>query len=151
MSAISRAVADKLFDVCNWAHETWILHRTLFDDNPDLQELGQGHHVYFLNHLNHVLQEYALLQMAKLHDPAVMSGRVNLSLAYILDYGGWDVATAGRLRALKIGSTTLIARFDRLATGYCRTTILSPCWMTSRSAGSRRMPTLSTSERFTSS
>jgi hypothetical protein len=39
--------------------------------------------------------------MAKLHDPAVMSGRVNLSLAYILDYGGWDVATAGRLRALR--------------------------------------------------
>jgi hypothetical protein len=38
------------------------LRSRLFDDNPDLQQLGQGQHVYFLNHLNHVLQEYALLR-----------------------------------------------------------------------------------------
>jgi hypothetical protein len=101
MTAISRVVADKLFEVCTCAHETWMLHRTLFDDNRDIEQLAHGKHVYFFKHLNHVLQEYALLQIAKLHDPAVMSGRVNLSLAYIVDYGGWNAAIAGRLRALK--------------------------------------------------
>jgi hypothetical protein len=101
MTAISRVVADKLWDVCNWAHETWILYRTLFDENPTLQTLANGRHAYFLKSLHSVLQEYALLQISKLHDPAVMSGRINLSLAYILEFGGWDKDTAARLRSLK--------------------------------------------------
>jgi len=101
MSAINRVVADKLFEVCNWTHETWVLHRTLFDDNPGIENLGAGRHVYFLNQLNHVLQEYWLQQLAKLHDPAVMSGRINLSLSYIVEYGGWEPPVYDRLRVLK--------------------------------------------------
>jgi hypothetical protein len=107
MTAISRVVADKLFEICNWTHEAWVLYRTLFDDNPDLPKLSRGRHAYLLHALNHVLQEYVLLQVAKLHDPAVVSGRVNLSLAYFVEYGGWDPHTSGRLRDLK-------ARLDEL-------------------------------------
>lgn len=101
MSAFNRTLVDKLFEVCNWTHEVWVLHRALFDDNNQLQELGTGHHVYFLSKLSIVLHEYALQQLAKLHDPAVVAGRINLSIAYVVEYGGWDVATADRLRALK--------------------------------------------------
>lgn len=51
MSAISHVVANKLFELCNWAHETWVLHRTLFDDNEELQQLGVGRHAHFLHDL----------------------------------------------------------------------------------------------------
>jgi hypothetical protein len=101
MSAFNRTLIDKLFNVCNQTHEVWVLRRALFDDNNQQQDLGTGHHVYFLNMLSEVLHEYMLLQLAKLHDPAVGAGRINLSIAYIVEYGGWDVVTADRLRALK--------------------------------------------------
>ena len=110
MSTISREVADKLFEVCNWAHKTWVLHRTLYDDNPDLTKLGEGHHVSFLSDLNFILQEYSLQQIAKLHDPAIMKGRANLSLAHIVDSGGWDSATVQQLGKLKAALDVLDAQ-----------------------------------------
>lgn len=100
MSNFTLALLDKFFHVCNEAHEVWILRRTLIDDNPQRDDLGDGHHARLMGSLSRILHEYILLQLGKLHDPAVDRGRKNLSIAYIVEYGGWNDATTERLRAL---------------------------------------------------
>lgn len=100
-SALSRALLDKLWDQCNWAHEIWTLRRALIDGNRRKRTLEKGPHIDFISATGNALQEYALLQIAKLHDPAVMSGRVCLTLNYVVEYGGWDEATQRKLTALK--------------------------------------------------
>ena len=42
-----------------------------------------------------------LLQIAKLHDPAVISGRVSLTIEYVVEYGGWDSLSRRKLVVLK--------------------------------------------------
>lgn len=71
--------------------------------------------MYFLHYLSTILTEYVMLQIAKLHDPAVVSGRVSLTLDYVVEYGGWDAATRSRLvrskRTLdKLGSVMKLPR-----------------------------------------
>ena len=45
-------------------------------------------------------QEYALLQIAKLHDHAVVSGKITLSIDYVLTYGGWSNEEQRKLSSL---------------------------------------------------
>ena len=99
--ALSRALLDKLWDQCNWAHEIWTLRRALIDGNRRKRTLEEGPHIDFIAATGNALQEYVLLQIAKLHDPAVMSGRVCLTLKYVVEYGGWNQATQRKLRTLK--------------------------------------------------
>ena len=40
-------------------------------------------------------------QLAKLHDPAVQGGNINLTLEYIIEYGGWDPEFKKEIRDLK--------------------------------------------------
>ncbi|MEO7863626.1 MAG: hypothetical protein ABIU05_24960 [Nitrospirales bacterium] len=88
------------FDVCNEAHEVWILRRTLIDDNLQIDDLRRGHYVHLLERLSRILHEYLLLQLGKLHDPAHDHKRDNLSISYIVKYGAWDKATGETLRTL---------------------------------------------------
>ena len=53
-----------------------------------------------LARLSVMAHEYWLHQVAKLHDPAVQGGKINLTLRYIIEYGGWDQGTAGKLKTL---------------------------------------------------
>jgi len=46
-------------------------------------------------------QQHVLHQIAKLHDPAVQSGNINLSIAYVIEFGGWDTSTLSDLTSLK--------------------------------------------------
>lgn len=114
-SSLSQALLDRFYEQCNWTHEVWTLRRALFDGNRRKRTLERGPHTYFLNYLQTILTEYVMLQVAKLHDPAVVSGRVSLTLDYIVEYGGWDSATRGRLvrskRTLdKLGSVMKLPR-----------------------------------------
>jgi hypothetical protein len=77
-----------------------MIHRTIFDDNTDLESLKHVKSVAFLSHLNTISKEYVFLQLAKLHDPAIIRGNKNLSLEYIVEYGGWDAVTLATLRKL---------------------------------------------------
>jgi hypothetical protein len=42
-----------------------------------------------------------LLQIAKLHDPAIMQGRITLGVEYMVKFGGWDETTDIKLQELK--------------------------------------------------
>ncbi len=53
-----------------------------------------------LARLSIVAHEYCLLQIAKLHDPAIQGGKSNLTLRYIIEYGGWDQGTVEKLKML---------------------------------------------------
>jgi hypothetical protein len=74
---------------CNWAHETWSVHRGFQDNLPADGELRRKHG-YFLNRLSLMTQEYVLLQVCKLHDPAVQGRNVNISIDLIVKTGRWD-------------------------------------------------------------
>ncbi len=100
-SALSRALLDRLWNQCNWAHEVWSLRRALIDGNRRKRTLVRGPHIDFITTAGNALQEYVLLQIAKLHDRAVVAGRVCLTLEYVVEYGGWDEATQRKLGTLK--------------------------------------------------
>ena len=89
---LSKEVALEFCNTCNWAYESWLTHRNLFDDNTDIEDnLGQAK--YFSHRLSVMTQEYTLLQITKLHDPAIMKNSLNLTLEYILRFGGWNKNT----------------------------------------------------------
>jgi hypothetical protein len=80
----------------------------VFDDNPDAGSLRTGPTKEFFARLSEVTQEYSLLQIVKLHDPATQQGRCNLTLDYMVRFGGWDAATRAELEKVK-------ARLDSFA------------------------------------
>lgn len=90
---LSVRVVKEFHGLCNHAFESWLMHRTLFDDNPRDAELTTGPARMFFARLSVLTQEYSLQQIAKLHDPAVQQGRVNLTIDYIVRFGAWDAAT----------------------------------------------------------
>src|SRR6266705_6778587 len=64
------AAIQPIFDaqVCHWTYEAWITHRVLFDDNPNGEELRHSKYGPLLGRLSNITADYALLQLAKLHD-----------------------------------------------------------------------------------
>jgi hypothetical protein len=90
MHALSASVVLEFCKICSWAYEVWLNHRELFDHNPREAELQKSLAGDALARLSVISQEYALLQIVKLHDRAVVSGNVTLSIDYIVRYGGWS-------------------------------------------------------------
>jgi hypothetical protein len=101
MAALSHPVALEFCKLCGWAYETWLNHRELFDRNPRATELQNSWAADELARLSTISQEYALLQVAKLHDPAVVSGKITLGIDYVVLYGAWDATTRGKLEVLQ--------------------------------------------------
>jgi hypothetical protein len=101
MAAHTKEIVELFCDACTWLHETWQTRRFLFDDNPDLANLKQPHYAHFFYRFHVILGQYCTLQLAKLHDPRVQSGRKNLSIDYMIDEGDWDAATLQTLRSLR--------------------------------------------------
>lgn len=90
MTPISPDVATKFCELCNWAYECWVTHRRLFDDNPKT-ETTIGRVKYFTARLSIITQEYSLLQICKLHDPALQRASVNITIDYIVRFGDWGL------------------------------------------------------------
>ncbi len=101
MSVLSASVIIEFCKLCGWAYETWLSHRELFDDNLRALELQKSWAGDELLRLSIISQEYALLQVAKLHDRAVVSGKITLSLEYIMVYGGWKPEVLEKLNRLE--------------------------------------------------
>jgi len=97
MATLSEQTVQDFINICHWTYEAWITHRVLFDDNPNGEELRHSKYGPLLGRLSNITADYALLQLAKLHDRA--KGK-NLTLEYIIENGGWDSATASTLRQL---------------------------------------------------
>ena len=102
MSAHSKVVIDKFCELCFWLHQSCQTRKSLFDENPDWDNLKQPHYEHFFWRLSVILQEYWLHQLAKLHDPAVQGGNINLSIDYMIDYGQWDPKTDSQLKKREI-------------------------------------------------
>ena len=94
MATLSEQTVQDFINICHWTYEAWITHRILFDDNPNGEDSKYGP---LLGRLSNITADYALLQLAKLHDRA--KGK-NLTLEYIIENAGWDSATASTLRQL---------------------------------------------------
>jgi len=101
LTAFSLYHANLLWRVCNEAHEAWMLRRALVDDNLRLAEIQESAHDYFLYQLSVALHQHTLLQVAKLHDPAQMSGRLNLSLDFVIDRHDWRPESLKKLLELR--------------------------------------------------
>jgi hypothetical protein len=89
MLAVSAPVVIEFCKLCNWAYVTWLNHRELFDRNPRAADLQHSLAADTLGRLSVISHEYALLQIIKLHDRAIVAGNVTLSIEYMIRYGGW--------------------------------------------------------------
>jgi hypothetical protein len=99
--ALSASVVLEFCGLCNRAHELWLNHLELFDKNPRLTELMNSIAKDEFIRLSIISQEYSLLQVVKLHDPAVMKGNITLGINYVLTYGGWSDSVRACLTKLK--------------------------------------------------
>lgn len=100
MHVLSAHVVVEFCKLCDWAHEVWLNHRELFDNNPRATELMNSFAGEELSRLSIISQEYSLLQIRKLHDKAVMNGNHTLGIEYILTWGGWSNSVRDRLQSL---------------------------------------------------
>jgi hypothetical protein len=100
MPALSASVVVEFCKLCDWAHEVWLNHLELFDNNPRLTELENSFAVYELERLYKISHEYSLLQVVKLHDKAVMNDNFTLGIDYVLKYDGWSDSVRSRLEKL---------------------------------------------------
>lgn len=88
MNPISPDVAERFCKLCGWAYECWVIHKRLFDDN-ERREATIAKAALFTTRLSIITQEYSLLQICKLHDPAVQKSTINLTIDYIVRFGAW--------------------------------------------------------------
>jgi AbiU2 len=108
MNPISGDVAKKFCELCNWAYECWLTHKRLFDEN-DRTETTIGKARYFSERLSTITQEYVLLQICKLHDPAIQGSSFNITIDYIVRFGDWE-ADAERIQRIGFRLTTLFEK-----------------------------------------
>jgi hypothetical protein len=99
MNAHSPIVVEKFYDLCNRAYRDWRIHKIIFVENPRKKELETS--VAGLVHFSILSQESILLQIAKLHDPAIQQGHITLGVEYMVRFGGWDEITGKKLEGLK--------------------------------------------------
>lgn len=90
MNPISPDVAKQFCELCNWAYECWVTHKRLFDENKRT-ETTIARAKYFTARLSVITQEYSLLQICKLHDPAIQRGAVNITIDHIVRFGDWGL------------------------------------------------------------
>jgi len=88
-------------DHCDWAHQSWLMRKYLYDENPEKEAIKHAHHAYFFSRLEKILQEYWMHEVSKLHDPARQNGFDNLSVEYIFSSGNWSQKVRGKLEVLK--------------------------------------------------
>lgn len=98
--SLNPLIIKRFCDLCRDAQGQWVFHKTMFDNNPDLEKMGMSKCVDSLKRLHVIIGEYVLHQIVKLHDPATQSGNLNLTFDLIVKYGGWDSETAEKLATI---------------------------------------------------
>lgn len=109
VNPISPDVAKLFCELCNWAYECWVTHKCLFDEN-EKAETTIDRAKCFTSRLSVITQEYSLLQICKLHDPAIQQSKVNITIDYIVRFGDWGAETP----AINQHALRLAALFDKL-------------------------------------
>ncbi len=108
MNPISPDIAETFCELCKWAHECWSTHKRLFDEN-DRKEETIGKAEYFTKRLSTITQGYALLQICKLHDPAIQGSSLNITIDYIWQFGDWG-SDAEKIKAIISALNTLFEK-----------------------------------------
>jgi hypothetical protein len=108
MNPISPDVAKQFCELCNWAYECWVTHKRLFDENTRT-ETTIAKARYFTARLSVITQEYSLLQICKLHDPAIQKGAINITIDYVVRFGDWGLA-AERINDMVLRLTGLFEK-----------------------------------------
>lgn len=95
-------IAEEFCKHVQWAYEIWQTATTLLTQEA-VEATRKTHSEYLWYRLHVMMKEAFLLEIAKFHDPATHGehGRTNLTLNYIIDFGGFDLATAQRLIDLR--------------------------------------------------
>ena len=75
--------------------------RGLFDSNRRIEKLMETKAGWGLECLSSITHEHSLLQIAKLHDRAVINNNITLGLEYVIAYGGWSKAVRKRLEKMQ--------------------------------------------------
>lgn len=130
-SRLDKDVAREFGALCNWAYYCWQFHVAASmagrPDEADLRRtvVGRG-----LGHLSSMTQEYALLQIIKLHDKATSFGQTNLTLAFVLELCEWTTTVRERLEELRLqmdylGRDVLSAARNKVICHNDRDTIMS--------------------------
>jgi hypothetical protein len=107
MTYHSQDTVREFLKLCDWLFQSWQLRKYLFDENKDVAILKSPRHEHFFYSLQEIIQEHWLHQLAKLHDPAVQGSNINLSIDYIIDFGGWDDQLKLKLKSLREGMSIL--------------------------------------------
>src|SRR5579863_7449418 len=94
--ALSASAVRDFCTLCDRAHECWLNHLELFDNNPRNPELMKSSAGKELERLSKISQEYGLLQIVKLHE----KGNDTLGINYVLTRGVWSDSVRPRLEAL---------------------------------------------------
>ena len=97
----STQTIKKFCELCHWLIQIYDFRINLFDNNPNEKYLKDSRHIDFFYRICIVFQEAWMLNLAKLHDPAVMGDNTNLSLNYIIEHEDWDTETLQQLKDLK--------------------------------------------------
>jgi branched-subunit amino acid aminotransferase/4-amino-4-deoxychorismate lyase len=100
MSALSPAILDEFFGLCEWAYRCSIGHAAFFAYDEHAMRLDASAAEPGLKHLAKISKEYTLLQVAKLHDPVSRNGVITLGLEFVTQYGGWPRAKRAKLEEL---------------------------------------------------
>ena len=107
VSPATQSDAQAFCDLCQWVYECWITHSNLFEYLPErLQEdrnvpLGDFLKTAYgqcLNRLNEISQEYIILQIANLHDPALQGRSENLSVDFFVNQEFWSEEEMSTIR-----------------------------------------------------
>lgn len=99
--AHSPLVIERFCALCDRAHECWLNHLELFDGNSRNTEFLESVIKDEWMRLFAISQEYSLLQIVKLHDPAVMNNNITLGIEYVFTYGNWSASVRDRLTTQK--------------------------------------------------
>ena len=86
-------------DLCQWVDECWTMHSNLFERLPEhlqdernvpLDHFLETPYGRCLSRLNEISQQYVILQIAKLHDPARQGRNENLSIDFFVKQEFWS-------------------------------------------------------------
>ena len=91
--------AQAFCNLCQWVYECWIMHSHFFERLPErlqeernvpIEDFVESPYGRCLERLNNISQEYGILQIAKLHDPARQGGNENLSIDFFIKQEFWS-------------------------------------------------------------
>ncbi len=100
MITSNKTVLEMFKDLCDSAHEAWALRKSI-DEQKNLL-LSHPQLNDFFCRISIILQDHWILELTKLHDPALDKKSLNLTIDYVVRYGGWDPATKDKLKGLQI-------------------------------------------------